>query len=232
MATAAQILANQANSQLSTGPRTTEGRTRSANNALKHGLASDQLIVRGDETQLFAETKAELLASLAPQGAAEMAVFNDILRARWNMERIQRLECDLFDGLNDPLQNEANAAQLDRLERYYTRWERTFYRAMKELRQLHTDRAMRQKPFTESKANIPALASGPVAILRTQFDLQNEIRIRGVETWKDVIRKADEQVARDVQRSVEDWQRIKNQRSMQNEANPAAPARSPRQART
>ena len=40
MATAAQIAANQANAQTSTGPRWAEGKSASRFNALKHALAA------------------------------------------------------------------------------------------------------------------------------------------------------------------------------------------------
>ena len=45
MATAAQCLANHANAQLSTGPRTGQGKARSAQNHLSHGLSSREFIV-------------------------------------------------------------------------------------------------------------------------------------------------------------------------------------------
>jgi hypothetical protein len=50
VATAARILANQANSLKSTGPRSTEGRERSRGNGLKHGLCST-VVVHPDDAQ-------------------------------------------------------------------------------------------------------------------------------------------------------------------------------------
>ncbi|MCU1257860.1 MAG: hypothetical protein JWO80_745, partial [Bryobacterales bacterium] len=47
-ATAAQLSANRANSESSTGPRTEAGKSRSSQNALRHGLASGRLIIEGE----------------------------------------------------------------------------------------------------------------------------------------------------------------------------------------
>lgn len=141
--TPAKIHANRLNSLKSTGPRSAEGKARSCRNAMRHGLTSQDLIVRPDEQFLFDEMKSDLLNEIKPSGALESIAFNDLVRARWNMERIQRLELDLFDGENDPLQNEATAAQADRYHRYYTRWERSFYRALAELRRFQTNRVLR-----------------------------------------------------------------------------------------
>jgi hypothetical protein len=45
MATAAQIHANRANAQKSTGPRTAEGKAKVAQNAVQHGLLAQRTIV-------------------------------------------------------------------------------------------------------------------------------------------------------------------------------------------
>jgi hypothetical protein len=49
MATPAQIAANRANAQKSTGPRTAEGKAASRLNALKHGLDAESLIIPGED---------------------------------------------------------------------------------------------------------------------------------------------------------------------------------------
>ena len=71
MATAAQIAANQTNAQSSTGPRTEEGKARSAQNATKHGLTSRQFVIAPHQREEFDELQSSLLAELAPQGAVE-----------------------------------------------------------------------------------------------------------------------------------------------------------------
>src|SRR5579872_252425 len=71
MSTKAQIAANRPNAQNSTGPRTDEGKARTRQNALRHGLCSG-IPKMADETP---EEIATLLATLreehSPLGASE-----------------------------------------------------------------------------------------------------------------------------------------------------------------
>ncbi len=166
----ARIQANRLNSLKSTGPRSAEGKARACRNAMRHGLTAQDLVVRPDEQDLFDEMKSDFLNELKPSSALENLAFNDLVRARWNMERIQRLELDLFDGENDPLQNEATAAIADRYHRYYTRWERSYYRSLSELRRLQSDRALRAKPDSVPAGLLAPLASGPKAILQSKLE--------------------------------------------------------------
>jgi len=54
MATPAQILANQANAQRSTGPRTAQGKQASSANAKSHGLTSRSALIFGEDPQEYA----------------------------------------------------------------------------------------------------------------------------------------------------------------------------------
>ena len=47
-----QVAANRRNAQKSTGPRTAAGRAVSKVNALKHGILSTQMLVRGQASRL------------------------------------------------------------------------------------------------------------------------------------------------------------------------------------
>jgi hypothetical protein len=156
MSTSAQFAANRTNAQLSTGPRTPEGKARCAHNALKHGLSSQQLIVSPADQDEFDQIKANLLDSLAPANPVEFLAFNNVLRACWNMERCSRLM----------MQNEANSPEYGRLVHYYQTWERSCYRAMSELRRLQSDRALKAKRLADPAQHQIPLASGAEAILR------------------------------------------------------------------
>ena len=49
MATPAQITANRANAQKSTGPRSAEGKSASRFNALKHGIDAASIVIPGED---------------------------------------------------------------------------------------------------------------------------------------------------------------------------------------
>ncbi len=49
MATPSQAYANARNAKRSTGPKTPEGKAKSSKNALKHGLRSEEIVLRSLE---------------------------------------------------------------------------------------------------------------------------------------------------------------------------------------
>ena len=175
MTSPARAAANAANAQSSTGPRTEEGKARSSRNALKHGLTSRDLIVREDEQEDFNDLQQSLREDLGPEGALESFTFNQLVRAAWNMHRFQRLEAGLMvDGL-DPLLDESSAKTLDRLHRYHGQAERSYYRHLRELRVLQTNRALRcLKMDEEEEELVPVLVSYNDLAKRTHAEVQAE----------------------------------------------------------
>ena len=143
MATAAQVAANQANAQYSTGPRTEEGKAKVAHNAGKHGLCAQYLIVRDDEREDLEALASQLRDQLSPQGSLEDTLFDNLLLAKWNMARCTRLEQELMASGNDPLVDDSAAVKLNRIQSYFRARERSFYRALKELKAVQTERAFR-----------------------------------------------------------------------------------------
>ena len=88
---AKQIAANRRNAVKSTGPRTPQGRAVSKMNALKHGILSQQVLVRGLNVQ---ESTRELKAlhrrfweDLQPVGVTEEMLVDQIVTAHWRLRR-------------------------------------------------------------------------------------------------------------------------------------------------
>src|SRR5262245_7162715 len=159
MATPAQIIANQQNAQLSTGPTTDAGRARSSQNAVRHGLTAQHIVVRDDEQEEFARLRDALLAEIDPRGAVEMSLFQQFLHASWRIECCHRLEEETWNGTAEALANPQTAATLDRISRYESRALQAYHRALKQLRVLQTDRAILEISIDpESDAPIPSLA--------------------------------------------------------------------------
>jgi len=90
--------ASRRNGAKSRGPKTPEGKERSAQNALEHGLRAETCVVAGAESaEAFAALEAALIDELAPDGALQRVLAERIARAAWRLERAERIEGQLFD---------------------------------------------------------------------------------------------------------------------------------------
>ncbi len=70
---------NRANSQHSTGPTSSIGKARSAQNSFKHGLYSKQLILPGEDPADFDELRAGLRSEHQPANTTEEILLVDEL---------------------------------------------------------------------------------------------------------------------------------------------------------
>ena len=111
MATEKQIIANRANAQLSTGPRSFAGKQRSSKNAIKHGLTA-HTIIAGEDREDYIRFRGELQRALRPNGRLESELVRQIADLQWRMRRIPAYEKALLqfeaylqavehDGIND-----------------------------------------------------------------------------------------------------------------------------------
>jgi hypothetical protein len=97
MATERQIEANQRNAQLSTGPRTDEGKAQSRANAIKHGLAGELLIVE-EMRSAFLERKAAWQNSIQPRSAEGEFALDRVVAATFRIEQCgQALNAAIVD---------------------------------------------------------------------------------------------------------------------------------------
>ena len=92
MATKAQIRANRENAKKSTGPRTNEGKQRSAQNPLKHGLLARDAVLPGEDPADFDRQLCDFEDTIEPKNALEFALVRQIADAEWRMRRLTRLE--------------------------------------------------------------------------------------------------------------------------------------------
>jgi hypothetical protein len=141
MATPAQILANRANAQSSTGPVTAEGKSRCSRNAVATGLFSKGDFVLDDEREDYAQFCAAYEADLTPEGAIEHTLAAEIIHAAWRLRRCSRIEAEI-----DPYDDEEELAETERsLDRARANAHRIFNRSMAELRRIQTERHLRAK---------------------------------------------------------------------------------------
>jgi hypothetical protein len=96
MSSVQQISANQANAQLSTGPRTEEGKKRSSLNALKSGLTGRTVLLPGEDASAYKAHCEAFLAGFNPVGEEETALVQLFADTRWRLDRCSVLETNLF----------------------------------------------------------------------------------------------------------------------------------------
>ena len=179
MSTARQI-ANAANAQLSTGPRTEEGKRQSSQNARTHSLTAQHPVIPDDDRAAFDQLRAQLHAETNPQGAIQQIIFEELVHSARNLQRVRAMEAQLNASAPDalltdaPLTDDGPAAKLDRLARHHTRIERAFFRSLRELKALQTDAALSLTLPAYFMTIAPPLASRTQIAKRTQFLATND----------------------------------------------------------
>jgi hypothetical protein len=161
MATAAQILANQANAQHSTGPATGAGKARSSRNNLQHGLTLGVLAVAPGEEAAFRQFEAKFRAECRPQGALECEALQQFIDAAWRLRAIRSIVGQMFEEhKEEPFVHPETEAKFRQLNRYRAAAEMIVYRAIKTLRELQSFRLFRNLNVTpEEQEVIPPLVN-------------------------------------------------------------------------
>jgi hypothetical protein len=146
----ARAAASRSNGAKSSGPKTPEGKARSAQNALKHGMRAQKCIVLpGERAAAFEAFEAALLEELAPEGALQAVLAQRIVAASWRLARAERLEAELFAqnmldgrGLGLALIRDCNNARaFDTLLRYRGGTLAELWRALRTLKALQAQAA-------------------------------------------------------------------------------------------
>jgi hypothetical protein len=96
MATTQQINANQHNAKHSTGPKTEEGKQRSALNSSRHGLTGQTIILTEQEKPAYDALAEGIIADLSPKGILEENLVHSIMNNRWRVAQIACMESALY----------------------------------------------------------------------------------------------------------------------------------------
>ena len=87
----------------------------------------------------------------------EQTLFDLLVHAAWNLRRIRTLEARMIGEGIDPFVDEENSPAAHRLERYRQRYERSFYKALNELRAVQTARMEQQEELTKQTPDQDAI---------------------------------------------------------------------------
>jgi len=91
-----RLLANQANAQLSVGPRTEEGKAKSSLNAIKTGLTGRTVLLPSDDTAAYERHVVAFYDEYQPVGLQECELVQSIADTFWRLRRIPIVETAIF----------------------------------------------------------------------------------------------------------------------------------------
>src|SRR6202007_1602368 len=91
-----QIEANRRNAQLSTGPVTEEGKRRSRQNAIRHGLTAETVIDAVEDAEDYAAFEMAVTADHDAQSAVERELVLRLASLLWRLRRATAIESGLF----------------------------------------------------------------------------------------------------------------------------------------
>jgi hypothetical protein len=163
MASAAQMIANKANAQASTGPRTEAGKTTARFNSLRHGLTSSQLVLPHENQEEYDGHRAATIEALDPSGEHEHALAERVVQTYWRMQRFYRIEnaflaqrmnavseanpelTDGDDALATLFTDPAEMSRTRLMLRYLTAAERAYNKAVADLEKARKERHNREQ---------------------------------------------------------------------------------------
>ncbi len=177
MSTEAQINANRANSQSSTGPSSPEGKLKSSHNAVKTGLTGRTILLPSDDVAAYENFIEILNRKYQPKDDYEKHLTQSIADTEWRLLRIPTLETGYYalgrHELAAECAHESNqqvrAAMLDALI------DRTF---KKDLRNLALQERRLRAQLAKFVAELAQLQEDREAI---QFQRRNRIMMRHSE---------------------------------------------------
>jgi hypothetical protein len=91
-----QIEANRRNAELSTGPATEEGKRRSRQNAVRHGLTAETVIDALEDAEDYAAFEMAVTADYDAQSAVERELVLRLASLLWRLRRATAIESGLF----------------------------------------------------------------------------------------------------------------------------------------
>jgi len=143
LAWAARREINRANSQHSTGPRTTAGKQRSSQNARTHGLTAQSVAVPSDDEAAYQQLCQKFFEEYKPATATEATMVQLLADTSWRLNRIPQLEdAVLADTAQTP---QAAIDQIAKLGLYSSRLSRQFQNTVKQLREIQGDRKQQER---------------------------------------------------------------------------------------
>ena len=169
----AQLNANRANAQKSTGPRTPEGKQKSSLNAFRHGITAQVMIMPKEEMEAYQKFSSEQYHAWNPQDVIDKQNVQTIIDCQWRLNNIRAQQmtlfalnhaetADQFDCDSPDVQTafaavntfSAKAAELKLLTLYESRIDKVLQTAIKQFDARKIDRSHREEIEMHQAAKI------------------------------------------------------------------------------
>ncbi len=151
----AKLAANQANAQLSSGPRTDIGKETSSKNALKTGLTGHTVLLPTDHLPAYEALIARFQKKFNPANPEETTLVQSIIDTTWRLQRISTLDFAIF--AMGPVELADEFPDVDPDTRAQLIQAQTYLKYEKQLRNLHTQEARLQRLLTKETAELQRL---------------------------------------------------------------------------
>ena len=137
-----RLEANRRNAQLSTGPRTPEGKARVAQNRTTHALTGQgHTVLKGEDAEAYDRLLAALMDEHAPATETETHQVELMAHNQWKLRRAARLEAEAFeDSVSPETGRLALTDAVMRAARYMASIRRSYSLALAELHRLQSAR--------------------------------------------------------------------------------------------
>lgn len=171
--TEAKLEANRENAQRSTGPRTDEGKARSALNAGRHFLTGQTVVMPGDSLEIYAAFSKAFREEWQPIGQTERNLVQTLSDTQWRIHRALAFELGIYANGHDRLGNKIDtdrpevhealtaslvqvdlSKELDRISRHSSRLKREYHATLQELQNLQVLRKQREKEEMQQATQI------------------------------------------------------------------------------
>src|SRR5260370_35128273 len=155
--TTAQLDANRANAQQSTGPRSEEGKATSSQNASKHNLTGGAASLPSEDPAAYAAHLKPITEEYGPLSPSAEFVVRQIADAMWRLQRLQRMEDELIASSDNPFLDDDDKImiRLERLQRYRQMIERSYARFTQEWRKIIAAALLRSEKYSEEALQKP-----------------------------------------------------------------------------
>ncbi len=143
MNTLKRIAAARANGAKSQGPATEQGKQRAALNATRHGLLSKTIVLKHEDPKEFQALVTQYVEKFRPNGDIEHQAIEEMAICQWKLRRLRLMEKYYLDLAAAQIKSKnpdariaegfdeiANSHALDKIERYETKLQRMYHRAL------------------------------------------------------------------------------------------------------